>query len=61
MAIGGQSFSFTQGEEILTEYSHKYSIEGFAELAGKHGFGLHQHWTDDKQLFGVLHLVLEDK
>lgn len=58
--IGDKEFDFEAHEEILTEYSHKYTVEGFAKLASRHGFALHQHWTDDQKLFGLLHLVLED-
>ena len=55
--IGDEAFHFDAGEEILAEYSHKYSVDGFSRLAAHNGFRLHQHWTDDEQLFGVLHLV----
>lgn len=57
--IGDQSFKFAAGERVFTEFSHKYSIEGFAKLAGKSGFSLRQSWTDPQQLFAVLHLVHE--
>lgn len=57
--VGNQRISFAAGEEILTEYSHKYTIEGFAKFASRYGFTLHHHWTDPKDYFGVLHLVLE--
>ncbi len=59
VAIGGHSFEFSEGERIFTEYSHKYSVEGFAELANQSGFSLRKHWTDPKKLFAVLHLVHE--
>ncbi|WP_442512109.1 L-histidine N(alpha)-methyltransferase [Novipirellula sp. SH528] len=57
--VGDTVVNFAKGEKILTEYSHKYSIEGFAELARPHGFSLHQQWTDSEGLFGLLHLVLD--
>ncbi|MDA7527435.1 L-histidine N(alpha)-methyltransferase [bacterium] len=59
VSISGERFHFTTGEEILTEYSHKYTIDGFAEFAAEYGFTLHKSWTDEKEYFGVLHLVLE--
>ncbi|WP_242632120.1 L-histidine N(alpha)-methyltransferase [Rubripirellula amarantea] len=59
VSIGDDVFHFFKNEEILTEYSHKYSIDGFAKLAGQHGFSLHQQWTDEDGLFAVLHLVLD--
>ena len=57
--IGEHSFEFTADERIFTEYSHKYSVDGFAELANQSGFSLHKHWTDPNELFAVLHLVHE--
>ena len=57
--VGDRTFSFRHGEEILTEYSHKYTIDGFASFAAKHGFSLHRHWADDRKYFAVLHLVLD--
>ena len=57
--LAEHTFQFSQGEEIFTEYSHKYSIDGFAELAAAAGFSLHKHWTDSEELFAVLHLVNE--
>lgn len=56
--VGNESFEFQAGESILTEFSHKYTVEGFAEFASQYGFSLHRHWTDERNYFGVLHLVL---
>jgi dimethylhistidine N-methyltransferase len=55
--IDGHSFHFAAGEHVLTEYSHKYTVAGFAELAAVSGFALHKYWTDDRLYFAVLHLV----
>lgn len=55
--IADREFQFGENEHILTEFSHKYTVDGFVELASKAGFSLHHHWTDDQQLFAVLHLV----
>ncbi|QDT09768.1 L-histidine N(alpha)-methyltransferase [Planctomycetes bacterium K23_9] len=57
--IGSTTFRFDQDEAILTEYSHKYTIDDFAEFASQFGFSLHKHWTDDDGYFGVMHLVLD--
>ena len=56
--IDGQSFDFAEGETIHTEHSHKYTVEGFAEIAAEAGFELHKHWTDAQHRFAVLHLVV---
>lgn len=55
--IGEHRFQFEENEPILTEYSHKYTIDGFARMAAEVGFELHRSWTDASQLFAVLHLV----
>ena len=58
--VGNKSFRFREGESIHTEFSHKYTIDGFAEMAARAGLTLRRHWTDPKQLFAVLHLVVDD-
>jgi dimethylhistidine N-methyltransferase len=58
ITIRDRSFRVRANEAIHTEYSHKYTIDGFAELAGQVGLELHRSWTDARQFFGVLHLVV---
>jgi dimethylhistidine N-methyltransferase len=57
VTIAGHEFRFGQGERTLTEYSHKYTIEGFSQLAADAGFTLRKYWTDERKYFAVLHLV----
>ena len=59
--IGGEQFAFDQGEEIHTEYSHKYTIEGFAEIASETGLEFRRAWTDPNEFFAVLHFVVGDE
>lgn len=54
--IGDEVFEFCEGEPIHTENSHKYTVEGFAELAAETGFEFDACWTDSQQLFAVLWL-----
>ncbi len=54
--IGGERFEFAEGEVIVTEYSHKYTIAEFAALAREVGFELQHAWTDSRELFAVLYL-----
>jgi len=54
--VGNQSISFVTGERIVTEYSHKYSISGFAKLAASAGWVHQAVWTDDKSFFSVHYL-----
>ena len=59
VAIGDHTFDVHAGERILTEYSHKYTIDGFAALAGEAGLSLHRQWTDERGYFGVLHFAVK--
>lgn len=52
----GQRFDFVQGERIHTENSHKYSIQGFQDLARRGGWEPAGVWTDKADLFS-LHLL----
>jgi L-histidine N-alpha-methyltransferase len=54
--ISGQRFTFGKGERILTEYSHKYEPQSFAEMVAAAGFRVRQVWTDPKKLFSVHYL-----
>lgn len=58
--VGDEEFAFAEGESIHTEYSHKYTIESFAELAAKAGLTLRKAWTDERERFAVLHLAILD-
>lgn len=51
--VGGRVFAIAEGERILTEHSHKYTIDGFAELAAAAGFTLEANWTDANRMFAV--------
>jgi dimethylhistidine N-methyltransferase len=51
--IGNKEFAVTDGETILTEYSHKYTLEGFAKMASEAGFNVEKVWTDAAMLFSV--------
>jgi L-histidine Nalpha-methyltransferase len=57
VTIDGQVFSFQKGQSILTEYSHKYTIEHFQRLAEEAGFHCVKTWIDDDQLFSVHYLA----
>ena len=51
--LAGRSFSFAAGEVLVTEYSHKYSLEAFGALAAANGFTVVRVWTDPDRLFSV--------
>jgi dimethylhistidine N-methyltransferase len=54
--LGGETIRFAAGESICTEHSHKYTTEGFAQLAKRAGLVVRQVWTDPRQLFSVQYL-----
>lgn len=56
VTIGEREFSFEDGEAIITEYSHKYDMLEFTQLATNNGLHLEEYWTDDAQRFAVIHL-----
>ena len=56
VTLAGRRFPLAEGETIRTEYSHKYSIDGFQRLAAAVGFRGRQVWTDPEPLFAVCYL-----
>jgi len=55
--VGDTEFSLADGETILTEYSHKYTLAGFAQMASEAGFRVEKVWTDASELFSVQYSV----
>jgi dimethylhistidine N-methyltransferase len=55
--IDGEAIHFAAGEHIVTEYSHKYSIERFWTLARQAGLEPEGVWTDAAGLFSVHYLT----
>ena len=51
--LGEHLFSFASGEKIITEYCHKFSEEGFHQLAWKAGFEHVNSWADSNHWFSI--------
>jgi dimethylhistidine N-methyltransferase len=51
--------TFAAGEYIITEHSHKYSVEEFRDLARSAGFTPDAAWVDDRRLFSVHYLRVQ--
>jgi len=51
--VGGKTFQFAQGESINTEFSHKYTLAGFAAMVSAAGFRVEKVWMDPERLFSV--------
>lgn len=57
--IAGTPIPFAPGEYIITEYSHKYSVEDFAALARESGLQPDTVWLDENALFSVHYLTVQ--
>jgi dimethylhistidine N-methyltransferase len=53
--INRTTIYFEKNETILTEYSYKYTLDSFAELASD-CFDVKRVWTDEEQLFSIQYL-----
>lgn len=56
--LDGRTIELQEGESIRTEYSYKYTIDGFADLAGRAGLEVERVWTDPDELFSVQYLTV---
>lgn len=55
--IGGKTIHFGEGEAMLVEYSCKYLLREFAEMAQRAGLSVAQVWCDEARQFSVQLLV----
>lgn len=55
VSVDGASFRFRKDETILTEYSYKYTIEGFRGLVSD-SYSVEKVWTDCENKFSVQYL-----
>ncbi len=60
VAIAGTRIPFAANEHIITEYSHKYSVEEFVALAERAGFNAGRTWIDDVSLFSIHYMTVAD-
>jgi len=54
--IGDECVRLHENEHIITEYSYKYTLPGFAALASKSGLAVQQVWSDNRRWFSVQYL-----
>lgn len=55
-SVLGRTFAFAQGERIHAEYSHKYGVDEFQDLARASGWTATDAWTDPDGLFSLHYL-----
>jgi uncharacterized SAM-dependent methyltransferase len=53
VSVCGRSVPFADGEAVNTEYSYKYTVDGFRALAQSAGFVPRAVWCDADRLFSV--------
>jgi dimethylhistidine N-methyltransferase len=58
-SVAGESFSLARDEYLLTEYSHKYTMQDAGDMAGAAGMGIREAWSDPDEWFTVLLLAPE--
>ncbi len=51
--VSTEMIEFAADEHVVTEFSHKYTVAGFVELARTSGWEVVRTWTDDRNLFSV--------
>jgi dimethylhistidine N-methyltransferase len=56
VSIADFSFRFDRSETICTEYSHKYSISEFEQMAAQVGWQCKETWCDERDYFAVMYL-----
>lgn len=61
VTLGEAQISFDKGEEIVTEYSQKYSRDDIDALARVAGFEVSKVWTDPQRLFSVQFLTVRSR
>lgn len=51
--VAGERIHIERGEHLRTEYCHKYTLEGFADLAAAADLAVTRVWMDPDQQFSV--------
>jgi dimethylhistidine N-methyltransferase len=59
VTVGDEAVEFGEGEALVTEYSHKYTLRHFADLARAAGWRVERVWMDPQQWFSVQWLVAD--
>ena len=55
--VGTETYAFREDEAMQVEYSCKYSLDDFAQMANKAGLSVEQVWMDADKRFSVQYLV----
>ncbi|UPG84567.1 L-histidine N(alpha)-methyltransferase [Luteibacter aegosomatis] len=55
--LGNDTYAFREDEAMQVEYSCKYSLDDFAQMAEKAGLSVEKVWMDEDKRFSVQYLV----
>ncbi|WP_037244584.1 L-histidine N(alpha)-methyltransferase [Rhodopirellula baltica] len=53
VTLAGRSRTLAKSQRILTELSHKYTVDGFTQMAAASGWKREQIWMDSNEYFAV--------
>jgi dimethylhistidine N-methyltransferase len=53
-SLGSTTFRLDRGQYLLTEYSHKYTLESASDIAASAGLAVRRVWSDQQDWFSVL-------
>jgi L-histidine N-alpha-methyltransferase len=53
VSVAGESIELQEGEPIVTEHCHKYTLDSLRRQAGKASWSARNHWLDPKRNFSV--------
>jgi uncharacterized SAM-dependent methyltransferase len=53
ITIAGRTFQFAADERLHTENSHKFTVEGFLDLAGQAGWRSQRYWVSPAPEFAI--------
>ena len=56
LIVAGMESCFAPGEELITEYSYKFSPKAFLTLASRAGWQKRHRWSDNREHFSI-HLL----
>jgi dimethylhistidine N-methyltransferase len=59
VVLAGEEIELGADEAIVTEHCHKYTVEGFANLAAQAGWRWRANWLDDRGYFSVNYLAVD--
>lgn len=61
VSLARHDFVFNAGDAIITEFSYKHTLDGFARLAASAGFReASRVWTDPQKWFAVFHFAVAE-